>query len=85
MSSTYMSTEQRDNICAWLRANGIDPKSVPEGARPSLIGDQLTIDLYVRNAAGRMMVVGAAVARTTATVTVAAPPPPDVARWLRPA
>jgi hypothetical protein len=43
----------RDQLCDWLRANGIDPKNVPYDARMSWVDGQLTTDMHLLDENGR--------------------------------
>jgi hypothetical protein len=76
----------RDQMCAWLRSNGIDPKDIPGDSRMSWTDGQLTTDVFLRNAAGKVQFDPAGkdeIARETRTFA-ASEPPPLVARWLLP-
>lgn len=35
--------EERDRICRWLKANGADPRRIPEWARIIVTGGRLTV------------------------------------------
>lgn len=76
------------NVLAWLAANGIDAHRIPADPHMTLVGDQLTTDQKVRNAAGYDQVDPGSdpprIARETVTYTITVPPPADVAAWLLP-
>jgi hypothetical protein len=76
----------RQHVIDWLADNGIDANYIPPDPHMTLVGDQLTTDEQVRNAAGRKQIDPAteAIARKTVTYTITVPPPPDVAEWLLP-
>jgi hypothetical protein len=76
----------RDQLCDWLRANGIDPKNVPWDARMSWVDGQLTTDMYLVDENGRKQFDPSdknQLARETRTFP-ASEPPPLVASWLLP-
>jgi hypothetical protein len=75
----------REQLVAWLDANGVDAKNVPHDALMTYADGQLTTDLYVTGpTGGHVMEPNSSntVARTSATYPVTTPPP-DVAWWLR--
>lgn len=78
--------ELREHVLEWLRTNDIDPRDIPEDAYVTYAGDQLTTDLWVRNADGRLQFAPGMreLARTTGTFPISVSPPADVAEWLRP-
>lgn len=78
--------ELRNNVCTWLKANGIDPRRIPDNAYISLADDRLTTEEFLFDTDGKVQMVpgGHESARTTATYTITVPPPADVAEWLRP-
>lgn len=43
---------RRDEVCEWLRANGVDPVNVPSGGRFEINGDRLTVEVVVQDAEG---------------------------------
>jgi hypothetical protein len=79
--------EYREQILAWLRANGIDPADVPGRARASVVDGMLTVPLYVRNEHGRLVIDPSdplQPATHTVTVPVRVEPNADVLLWLTP-
>jgi uncharacterized protein YfaT (DUF1175 family) len=76
----------RQHVIDWLAANGINANLIPRDPYMTLVGDQLTTDEQVRNAAGHKQLdpVTEQVARKIVTYTITVPPPPDVAEWLLP-
>jgi hypothetical protein len=80
------SEDLRSRILDWLRSNDIEPNDIPTNVHPSLVGDQLTTEVFQRNERGRIQFDPSidGVAKATKTFTITVPPPPDVAEWLRP-
>lgn len=74
------------HLLVWLAANGIDARRIPVDPHMTLVGDQLTTDQKVQNAAGLDQIDPGAdrIARETVTYTITVPPPVDVAAWLLP-
>jgi hypothetical protein len=62
----------RTLICAWLEANGVDPRLVPSDSYFSIAGDQLTYDRIVFEAPGRPAIEGDDVVRDRVTTTITA-------------
>lgn len=76
----------REHIIAWLIANDIDPKVIPD-ANPgmSLVGNQLTANVYLTTSAGRIQMFPGNEMTTIARIfAITVMPPPDVAAWLAP-
>jgi hypothetical protein len=81
-----ITDELRDQLCAWLTANGIDPKNVPTDARMSWVDGRLTTDMHLLDEDGRKHEDPTRknqLARETKTFP-ASQPPPLVATWLLP-
>lgn len=67
-----------EQVCEWLRANGIDPDDVPADAQIDVQGERLTVDVVVRNAEGHTIAAGSGyngVLRTKRTVPLVVPFP----------
>lgn len=76
----------RDQVCDWLRANGIRPGDIPASARVTWIDGQLTTDVFLLSRDGRVQfdpLRENEVAIETRTFP-ATEPPPLVAKWLLP-
>jgi len=73
----------REQVCDWLRANGIDPKHIPLNTRMSWVDGQLTTDVYLLRGGCQYLdpATNHEVARTTKTFPTSQPPP-AVAAWL---
>jgi hypothetical protein len=56
MTNPRTDDELREQVCEWLRSNGIDPKDIPIDARMSWTNGRLTTDVILRNAAGRAQI-----------------------------
>lgn len=82
----FSNNDLHQHVPAWLRANEIEPNDIPSAVHPSLVGDQLTAEVFARNGQGQIQFdpSGNEAARETKTFTVTVQPPPDVAEWLRP-
>lgn len=80
-----MNHEFRDLVCSWLRANGIDPGDVPAESPIHLVGGQLIVTVWTRDAGGGLSLdpsTGRPWSREqVAPLKVA--PPDDVIEWLR--
>jgi hypothetical protein len=93
-ASTWVPSERlhddtnfRDAVCAWVRANGIDPADVPPNTRASIVDGQLTITIRVKSAKGHHVIDPGdeeQMLTTTVTVPVKVPPSHDVELWLAP-
>lgn len=79
-----LGDELRQQICDWLRANGVNPAHVPANPRVSLSGGQLTIECQARNSAGRAVIDPGAERPATEmrSFPVTVQPQGKVARWL---
>lgn len=77
--------EFRQEICDWLRANGINPGRTPVWAAASIADGMLTIQQMVQRD-GRDVVLpgGFEVMTETITVPVVVAPEGNVAEWLLP-
>lgn len=73
-----------DEICDWLRANGITPGDVPLGEVPKIKDGAVTVDVYLRPR--RLVGDGpdAPVARKTISVPLVVAPPASIAPEDRP-
>jgi hypothetical protein len=80
-----MEDEFRREICAWLRANGVDPARTPMDPYASVADGVLTIRQKVSRE-GRDVVLpgGLGVLAETITVPVVVAPDARVAEWLLP-
>jgi hypothetical protein len=74
VSNIITDYEYRERICAFLRANGVDPGRVPVDAYASICDGQLTVDILAD--------VGGYSARRTIAVPLVVPPVGDVENWL---
>jgi hypothetical protein len=76
----------REQVCDWLRANGINPAHVPADARASMVDGKVTLVMKVRGPNGRDVIApdGDSVLKETRTFPVTVPPPPLIAQWLAP-
>lgn len=76
--------EHRQAIAEWLEANGVAPDDVPLDAAAGVTDGRLTVEVYRRNAEGRLYVDPdtGEVARTTVTVPVKARPSHHAHLWL---
>lgn len=75
----------RREVCDWLRANGVDPGTVPINPEASVADGQLTLLRKVqRNGRDVVNHHELSVLTETVTVPVVVPPSPDIAEWLRP-
>lgn len=85
----------RNELCAWLEANGIDPDLVPAEERPTLTEDMqrsfprhadmvLDIRMWERAEHGGMLLnnLRTAPIERMHTVPITVPPPPNVRAWL---
>jgi hypothetical protein len=83
----------RQEICAWLDANGLDSRHTPPDARPSIVDGKLTIEqqlvidgaLQVDAGGGGRHPDGLVFEKVkthTVTVDVKVPPTPAVEYWL---
>jgi hypothetical protein len=73
----------RQQVCAWLNANGIDPAHTPMEPNASIADGQLTLLQKVQRN-GRDVVSGGDALKETVTVPLLVEPSPDIAEWLRP-
>jgi hypothetical protein len=81
----YSDYTFRERICAWLRANGIDPARTPMYPDPSIADGQITIRQKVRRPGSNGDVLapgGTAVLTETITVPLIVDPDDDVAAWV---
>lgn len=76
----------RRAVCDWLRANGVDPMTVPAEPRASIADGRLTLRRIVQRDGRSVPDPSQAYAVLTETVTVPllVEPAPDIAEWLRP-
>lgn len=65
--------DYRERLCAWLRANGVDPADVPADSTIEETGDTLSLDVVVRDAGGAVIVATNSVLRTRITVPLIVP------------
>jgi hypothetical protein len=79
-----MNSKLLDEICAWLRANDIDPDVVPESAVPTITGDQIVCDVYLVNIHGRKYLdeLTNEPAMGIVAVPLKQPPPAVLGPWL---
>lgn len=77
----------RQQVCAWLTANNIDPDRIPMNCRISTTSDTITYPRTVLGPDGHAQ-RDPKDPNQVLTETVTAPllkgPPPEVAEWLRP-
>jgi hypothetical protein len=73
----------RQEICAWLTANGIDPGRTPMNPDATIADGQLTLRQKSRRN-GHDVVVNGDVPTETVTVPLLVQPPSDIADWLGP-
>lgn len=75
-----------DQVCDWLRANGINPVHVAADARASMADGYITLVMKVRGPNGGDVIdpEGTGVLKETKTFPVTVPPPPLVETWLAP-
>lgn len=71
-----------DDIVAWLTANGIEPRLVPETAVPRIADGKITCDVYLTNDGRKYCDDTGEPARGVIVVPLAAAPPPVLADWL---
>lgn len=78
-------TSPHEEICAWLRANGLDPRVVCAEANASVSDGQLTLLCKVQHDGHDVLNPERTdVMRETVTLPVVVPPPPIVEIWLAP-
>lgn len=78
MSARLGDEARRELLAAWVRDHGIDPSDVPIDTVLEVKGDQLTIEVFVRGADGRVRLdpsVANKVLRTRRTVPLVRPMP----------
>lgn len=68
--SGMTTDEERQDLLAWLRANGADPDQIPEFSKATLAGDQLTVEYLVRDADGAPRSTGMGLLTRPRTFTV---------------
>jgi hypothetical protein len=72
-------------VCAWFRANGIEPKALPADPKASIANGQLTTLAKVQhNGRDVLNETRDGVLIETITVPLIVDPSADVAEWLRP-
>jgi hypothetical protein len=75
-------------VCAWLRANGIDPIDTPRESGATITDAHLTLRQWVRHPQNGNVMKDPdranEVMTRTITVPVIVPPPPLVEEWLAP-
>lgn len=83
-SRIHLARKVMDDICAWLRANGIEPRTVPEAAVPTIADGLITCDVFLINANGNKYLdeVSGRAAMGTITVPLVVEPPVVLAEWL---
>lgn len=75
----------RQEICAWLSANGISPALTPMHPDPSIADGQITIRQKVQRDGRDVLIPGAfEVLTETITVPLVVAPEGDVATWVHP-
>ena len=79
-----IDAEYRDQVCAWIRANGINPADVPADATPVVWKGQLTIYVWERATDGCMILnpTEDGFLRRPVTVPVKVKPTGNVIHWL---
>ena len=79
-----MNEDLRKQICAWLRANDIDPNMVPIDT-PTTLGERwLGVDIYPAGPDGNpKLAPDGEVHRETRRFTLRVPPEGPVLDWLR--
>lgn len=77
--------ELREEICAWLRANGVDPADIPMDVRMTLGERWVSTDVFVRGPGGGILLTAACddVQLETRRFVVNVPPAGRVLEWLR--
>lgn len=76
--------EFRRELCDWLRANDVDPGTIPADERISIADGQMTMRQATLNERGKTIVVDNQILTHVITVPVKVAPPPLVEEWLRP-
>lgn len=78
--------EFREQICAWLRANGLDPGDIPIGASVIVSDHWITTMVWQRDAQGdrKMNPTTGEPVLGGVTVPMLVPPEGDVANWVMP-
>jgi hypothetical protein len=79
--SNVMSESRREELCDWVRANGLDPGRIPADSTVRIEDGQLTVDEVVYGAEGRPKPSFSnpnSVQRTTRTVPLLVPWPVGV-------
>lgn len=86
MGGPSVAGSAHQQICDWLRANGLNPARIPINPHASMVDGQLTLLQKVRSPHGGDLVSpdGMEIMTETVTVPVAVPPPPIVEIWLAP-
>jgi len=86
MGDPRINSSTNQQVCDWLRANGVDPGRIPADPRASMTDGQLTLLSKVRGPHGGDLVSpdGLEIMTETITVPVTVPPPPIVEIWLAP-
>lgn len=79
----------RERVCAWLRANDVEPDRTPVDCDPTIADGRLTIRQWVTGPDGNHgRVIDPAdpnrLLTETITVPVLVEPDEDIAAWLRP-
>lgn len=75
----------REAVVDWLRVNGIDARDIPPDPKATLVGDQLTLLVFLLDENGnRLWDFGDKLRTETRTVTITEQPTPYVSEWLRP-
>jgi hypothetical protein len=83
MSDIEDDYDFRQRVCAWLSANGVDPKHTPMYPDASIADGRLTLRQKVQHD-GHDVVRGGEVVTHTITVPVLVEPDAEIAEWLRP-
>jgi hypothetical protein len=75
----------RQRVCAWLRANGVDPARTPMYPQASIADGQLTLLQWAKGPDGRTLLneTRTAMLEEAITVPVLVMPDHDVAEWLK--
>ncbi|QLQ37975.1 hypothetical protein [Micromonospora robiginosa] len=70
-----LAEPHRRIVAAWVTENGLDPKDIPVDAKMTIADDTLTIEKFVRDENGRVVVETNNVLRETVTVPLRKPWP----------
>jgi hypothetical protein len=83
---TFGERSSLDQVCDWMRANGIDPAHVSADARASMANGQITLVMKVRSSNGRDVIdpEGTGILMETKTFPITVPPTGLVQLWLAP-